>query len=55
MDFLKVLVFASTIIEWNNLDYHLRNAPSISVYKQNILKFIRLGPNKVYNTNTQPD
>ena len=41
--------FSSTIIEWNNLDYHLRNAPSINVFKQNILKFIRLGPNKVYN------
>ena len=41
--------FSSTIIEWNNLDYHLRNAPSINVFKQNILTFIRLGPNKVYN------
>ena len=49
MDFLKVLVFPSTVIEWDKLDYHLRNAPSIKVFKQNILKFIRLGPNKVYN------
>ena len=41
--------YPSTIIEWNNSDYHLRNASSISISKQNILKFIRLGPNKVYN------
>ena len=45
----KSSFFPSTIIEWNNLDYHLRNAPSISVFKQNISKFIGLGPNKVYN------
>ena len=48
MDFLKVLFF-STVIEWNSLDCHLRNTPSISIIKQNILKFILLGPNKVYN------
>ena len=34
----KSSFFTSTTIEWNNLDYHLRNAPSISVFKQNILK-----------------
>ena len=27
----------------------MRNAPSINVFKQNILKFIRLGSNKVFN------
>ena len=27
----------------------MRNAPSINVFKKNILKFIRLGPNKVFN------
>ena len=47
--FFKSSFFASTIIEWNILDYHLRNGLFISVFKQNILKFIRLGPNKVYN------
>ena len=45
--FFKISFFPSTIIEWNNLDYHLRNAPSISVFKQSILQFISLGPNKV--------
>ena len=49
MDFLKVLFFPPTIIEWNNWDYHLCNEPSISVFKKNILKFILLGPNRVYN------
>ena len=44
MDFLKVVFFPSTIIEWNNLDYYLRNAPSISAFELSILKFIRLGP-----------
>ena len=50
--FFKSSFFPSIIIEWNNLDYHLRNAPSISVFKQNILKFIRLGHNKVYNVHS---
>ena len=45
--FFKSFFFPSTIIKSNILDYHLRNGPSISVFKQNILKFIRLGPNKV--------
>ena len=39
----------ATITEWNDLDYSLRNASSINVFKKNILKFIRLGPNKVFN------
>ena len=47
--FLKVLFFPSMIIEWNNLDYHLLNAAFISAFKRNILKFIRLGPDKVCN------
>ena len=47
--FFKSFSFHSRIIEQNNLDYHLCNAPSINVFKQNILKFICLGPDKVYN------
>ena len=31
------------------LDYSLRNVPFINVFKQNILKFIRLGPNEIFN------
>ena len=47
--FFENSFFPATITEWNNLDYSLRNAPSIKVFKKNILKFIRLGPNKVFN------
>ena len=48
-NFLKNLFFPSTIIEWNKLDPGLRKAESLSVFKINILKFIRPSPNSVYN------
>ena len=38
----------ANIAEWNDLDYSLCNAPSINVFKQNILKFILLNSNKVF-------
>ena len=41
--------FLATITEWNDWDYSLWNGHSIKIFKQNILKFIRLGPNKVFN------
>ena len=41
-EFFKSSLFPSTIIEWNNLDYYLCNAPSISVFKQNILTHFSL-------------
>ena len=47
--FFKSYVFPSAIIEWNNLDHYLHNAPSLSAFKQNILKLILFGPNRVYN------
>ena len=47
--FFESSFFAATITEWNDLDYYLRNTPSINVLKPNILKFIRLGPNKIFN------
>ena len=39
----------------NDLDHFLRDVPSISVFKQNILKFFVLGPNKVCNILTEAD
>ena len=39
----------TNITEWNNLDYSLRHAPSINVFRQNLLKFICLDPKKVFN------
>ena len=47
--FFKNSFFPSTIIEWNNLDPHLRKSENFSVFKSNILKFIRPSPNYVYN------
>ena len=48
-NFFKNFFFPSTIIEWNNLDPHLRKSESFSVCKSNIFKFIRPSPNSVYN------
>ena len=42
--------FSVTITEWSDLDYSLRNASSsITVFKQNILKFIHLSSSNVFN------
>ena len=38
----------TTIKEWNNLDPQIRKSKSISIFKTNILKFIRPKPNDVY-------
>ena len=48
-NFFKNSFFPSTIIEWNKLDPGLRKAESLSLFKTNILKFIRPSPNSVYN------
>ena len=44
--FFENSFFPATITEWNDLDYSLRNAPFINVFKENISKFIRLN---IYN------
>ena len=46
--FFENSFFLATITESNDLDYSLRNAPSVNVFKQNVLNFIRLSPNKVF-------
>ena len=46
---LYVSFFPSTRIQWNNLDLHLRKSENLSIFKSNILKFIRPSPNSVYN------
>ena len=48
-NFFKSSYFPSTIIEWNNLDPHLRKSESFSVFTSNIFKFIGPPPNSVYN------
>ena len=48
-EFSKNSFFPSTIIKWNNLDPHIRKSENFSVFKSNILNFIRPSPNSVYN------
>ena len=40
-NFLKNAFLPSVIVEWNKLDLEIQNAPSLNVFKKNILKFIR--------------
>ena len=47
-DFFKNSFFPTTIKEWNNLDPHIRKSKSISIFKINILKFIRPKPKNIY-------
>ena len=47
--FFENSLFPATFTEWNDLDYFLRNAPSTKIFKQNILRIIRLGPNNPFN------
>ena len=46
-EFFKNSFFPSSIKEWNNLDPHIKKSKSISIFKSNILKFIRPKPNNV--------
>ena len=39
--FFKNTFFPSVIIEWNKLDPEIQIAPSLNIFKRNILKFIR--------------
>ena len=50
MTFQKI-VFSSTVVvvEWNKLNPNLRSVTSLSVFKKNLLKFIRPSPNSVFN------
>ena len=41
--------FPSSVTEWNSLGHNIRNLGSFSVFKNNILKFIRPTPNSVFN------
>ena len=47
-DFFRNSFFPSAIKEWKNLDPQIRKSKSISIFKSNILKFIRPKPNNVY-------
>ena len=46
--FFKNYFLPLTIKDWNNLDPQIRKSKRISIFKSNILKFIRSEPNNVY-------
>ena len=47
--FFKNSFFPSTVIEWNELDRNLRSTASLSVFKKNLLNFIRPSRKSVFN------
>ena len=46
--FFKNTFFPSVIIEWNKLDPEIQNAPSLNIFKNSILKFIRPTANNIF-------
>ena len=48
-DFFKNTFFPSTIIEWNKLDWEIKNSESIVTFKKRILSFIRPSANSTIN------
>ena len=48
-NFFKKYFFPSTVIEWTKLDPNLQSAAPLSVFKNNLLKFIRPSPNSVFS------
>ena len=48
-NFFKNTFFPSATIEWNKLDFTIRNAESFGICKSNILKFIRPTPRSFFN------
>ena len=47
--FSKKKFFSSTITELNELESNLRSAASLSVFQENLLKFIRPSSNSIFN------
>ena len=46
--FFKNSCFPSTIIEWNKLDFNIRNSETLNIFKSKILKFIRPTANSIF-------
>ena len=44
----KKTLFPSVTIEWNKLDPEIQNAPSLNIFKKNILKFIKPTANNIF-------
>ena len=47
--FFKNSFFPSTISEWNKLDPAIGNSENLSIFRKNVLYFIRPAPNSIYN------
>ena len=47
--FSRTLFFPSTIIEWNKLDWEIKNSESIVTLKKRILSFIRPSASSTFN------
>ena len=47
--FLKNFFFPSAVIEWNNLERSIASSESFSLFKKNILQFIRPPPKRTFN------
>ena len=45
----RIHYFPSTISEWNILDFKIRNSGSLSIFKKNLLNFIRPCANSIFN------
>ena len=48
-EFFKNTFFPSTIMEWNKLDWEIKNSESIVTFKKRILSFIRPSANSTFN------
>ena len=48
-DFFKNTFYPSTIIEWNKLDWKIKNSEGIETFKKTILSFIGPSPNSTFN------
>ena len=48
-DFFKNTFFPSTIMEWNKLDWEIKNSESILTFKKRILSFIWSSANSTFN------
>ena len=47
--FSGIVVFSSTLIEWNNLDINIRNSKSYATFKKNILRYTRPSESPISN------
>ena len=47
--FFRNSFFPYIVTEWNNLDKRIRNSEGFSIFKKNILQFIRPSPSSIFN------